>query len=72
MTDRRVPEHTPDGCDRILAKVSAAGRRLPRDEIASRRALGEEAAEADLVLGTLGPLTTARGGVQSPWPPPRP
>ncbi|MFJ9582369.1 hypothetical protein [Streptomyces acidicola] len=72
MTERRVPQHTPDGYDRILAQVSATGRRLPQDEIASRRALGEEAAEADLALGTLGPLTTARGGVQSPWLPPDP
>ncbi|MFJ9005399.1 PucR family transcriptional regulator [Streptomyces canus] len=45
MTDREFPDHYLDGYDRILAEVSATGRRLTRDEISSRRALGEQAAE---------------------------
>ncbi|MBW8821259.1 MAG: PucR family transcriptional regulator, partial [Streptomyces sp.] len=46
MTDREMPEQYLDGYDRILTDVSATGRRLTREEIASRRALGEQAAEA--------------------------
>jgi len=46
VTDREIPERYLDGYDRILTEVSATGRRLTRDEHASRRALGEQAAEA--------------------------
>nr|WSZ20191.1 helix-turn-helix domain-containing protein [Streptomyces canus] len=48
MTDREMPEQYLDGYDSILTDVSATGRRLIRQEIASRRALGEQAAEAGL------------------------
>ncbi|MDH6436563.1 sugar diacid utilization regulator [Streptomyces sp. SAI-144] len=66
MTDRDMPEQYLDGYDRILADVSATGRRLTREEIASRRALGERAAEAGHGLRTLisAHLTAARAA----WP----
>ncbi|MER6013239.1 PucR family transcriptional regulator [Streptomyces bluensis] len=66
MTDRKIPEHFLDGYDRILVEVSATGRRLTRDEIASRRALGEQAAEAGQGLRALvsAHLTAARAA----WP----
>ena len=61
-----MPEQYLDGYDRILADVSATGRRLTREEIASRRALGERAAEAGHGLRTLisAHLTAARAA----WP----
>lgn len=66
MTDREIPERFLDGYDRILVEVSATGRRLTRDEIASRRALGEQAAEAGQGLRALvsAHLTAARAA----WP----
>ncbi|MFF7980144.1 PucR family transcriptional regulator [Streptomyces sp. NPDC007901] len=66
MTDRHIPEQYLDGYDRILTEVSATGRRLTRDEIASRRALGEQAAEAGHGLRALvsAHLTAAR----TAWP----
>ncbi|MGV9891317.1 PucR family transcriptional regulator [Streptomyces sp. NPDC003395] len=53
MTDSEIPEHYLDGCARILAEVSATGRRLTREEVASRRSLGEQAAEAGYGLRSL-------------------
>ncbi|MFE3638824.1 PucR family transcriptional regulator [Streptomyces sp. NPDC059168] len=53
MTDRDVPEQYLDGYARILTDVSATGRRLTRDEVESRRALGEQAAEAGYGLRAL-------------------
>ncbi|MFJ9350903.1 PucR family transcriptional regulator [Streptomyces sp. NPDC101237] len=66
MTDRPAPERYLDGYDRILAEVSATGRRLTRKELASRRALGEQAATAGHGLRTLvsAHLTAAR----TAWP----
>ncbi|MFR0355659.1 PucR family transcriptional regulator [Streptomyces sediminimaris] len=46
MTQREIPDQYLDGYARILAEVSATGRRLTREEIESRRALGEQAADA--------------------------
>ncbi|MEU0677926.1 helix-turn-helix domain-containing protein [Streptomyces sp. NPDC006172] len=46
MTEREIPEQYLDGYARILAEVSATGRRLTRQELESRRALGEQAADA--------------------------
>lgn len=68
MTDREIPERYLDGYDRILTEVSATGRRLTRDEIASRRALGEQAAEAGHGLRALisAHLTAARTGRPGP------
>ncbi|MFF3205410.1 PucR family transcriptional regulator [Streptomyces sp. NPDC002962] len=46
MTGPHSPEPFLDGFDRILADAAPTGRRLTRDEIESRRALGAQAAEA--------------------------
>jgi DNA-binding PucR family transcriptional regulator len=66
VTDRDLPEQYLDGYTEILAEVSATGRRLTRDEVASRRALGEQAAEAGHGLRALvsAHLTAAR----TAWP----
>ncbi|MFD5269488.1 PucR family transcriptional regulator [Streptomyces sp. NPDC058335] len=66
MTERAVPEQYLAGYSEILAEVSATGRRLTRDELASRRALGELAAEAGHGLRALvsAHLTAAR----TAWP----
>ncbi|MFJ8937725.1 PucR family transcriptional regulator [Streptomyces sp. NPDC102365] len=53
MAGRDVPEEYLDGYARILADASATGRRLTRDELDSRRALGERAAEAGFGLRAL-------------------
>ncbi|MFE9765293.1 PucR family transcriptional regulator [Streptomyces sp. NPDC005808] len=66
MTEREIPEQYLDGYDRILAEVSTTGRRLTRDELQARRALGEQAAEAGHGLRALvsAHLTAAR----TAWP----
>lgn len=66
MTNRELPGQYLHGYAEILAEVSATGRRLTRDEITSRRALGEQAAEAGHGLRVLvsGHLTAAR----TTWP----
>ncbi|CUW32639.1 MULTISPECIES: PucR family transcriptional regulator [Streptomyces] len=53
MAERDVPEEYLEGYARILADASATGRRLTRDELDSRRALGEQAAEAGFGLRAL-------------------
>jgi hypothetical protein len=53
MAGRDVPEEYLDGFAVILADASATGRRLTRDELDSRRALGERAAEAGYGLRAL-------------------
>lgn len=55
MTERRqaIPEEYLDGFAAMLADAGATGRRLNRDELASRRDLGERAAEAGLGLRAL-------------------
>ncbi|MFI6277385.1 PucR family transcriptional regulator [Streptomyces sp. NPDC050988] len=50
---RDIPEEYLEGYGRILADASATGRRLTRDELDSRRALGERAAEAGYGLRAL-------------------
>ncbi|MEN3584437.1 helix-turn-helix domain-containing protein [Streptomyces sp. ZYX-F-203] len=50
---REVPERYLAGYAHILAEVADTGRRLTRDEIASRRVLGEQAAEAGYGLRSL-------------------
>lgn len=66
VTDRELSEQYLDGYAEILAEVSSTGRRLTRDEIASRRALGRQAAEAGHGLRALvnAHLTAAR----TAWP----
>ncbi|MEV5979476.1 helix-turn-helix domain-containing protein [Streptomyces sp. NPDC052114] len=46
MAGHGIPEEFLDGYARILAGAATTGRRLTRDELDSRRALGERAAEA--------------------------
>ncbi|MFG3116745.1 PucR family transcriptional regulator [Streptomyces sp. NPDC048197] len=46
MAGQGIPDEYLDGYARILADASATGRRLTRDELDSRRVLGERAAEA--------------------------
>ncbi|MGV9881542.1 PucR family transcriptional regulator [Streptomyces sp. NPDC003006] len=53
MTGQDIPEEYLDGYARILAAASSTGRRLTRDELDSRRALGERAADAGLGLRAL-------------------
>jgi len=62
MAGRDIPEEYLDGYARILADASSTGRRLTRDELGSRRALGERAAEAGFGLRALvgAHLTAAR------------
>ncbi|MFI7321338.1 PucR family transcriptional regulator [Streptomyces venezuelae] len=66
MAGHGIPEVYLDGYDRILAAAAATGRRLTRDELDSRRALGERAAEAGLGLRALvgAHLSATRGH----WP----
>ena len=66
MTERDIPEQYLDGYASILKEVAATGRRLTRDEIASRRTLGERAAESGFGLRSLvsAHLSAARGA----WP----
>ncbi|MET7741066.1 helix-turn-helix domain-containing protein [Streptomyces sp. NPDC005385] len=66
MTGRDNPVHYLHGYTEILADISSTGRRLTREEIESRRALGERAAEAGHKLRSLVSehLTAAR----SAWP----
>ncbi len=46
MTVQEIPKEFLDGYGQILADASTTGRRLTRDELQSRRALGAQAAEA--------------------------
>lgn len=46
MTVQEKPKEFLDGYGQILAEASATGRRLTREELTSRRALGAQAAEA--------------------------
>ena len=66
MTEREIPEQYLDGYAEILAEATSTGRRLTREELASRRALGEQAADAGHGLRALVNihLTAARAA----WP----
>ncbi|MGW0734266.1 PucR family transcriptional regulator [Streptomyces sp. NPDC002851] len=55
-----------DGYAGILAEVAATGRRLTRDELDSRRALGERAAENGLGLRTL--VREHLAATRATWP----
>lgn len=66
MAEREIPEHYLDGYARILADVSATGRRLTRAEIESRRALGEQAADAGHGLRAL--VVTHLAAARAAWP----
>ncbi|MEV2255486.1 helix-turn-helix domain-containing protein [Streptomyces sp. NPDC050147] len=53
MTAGEIPEEYLDGYAHVLADAAKTGRRLTRDELDSRRALGERAAEAGFGLRAL-------------------
>ena len=46
MTTQEIPEQLLDGYADILTRAAATGRRLTREELTSRRALGAQAATA--------------------------
>lgn len=54
------------GFDRMLGEVAATGRRLSRDELESRRALGEQAAEAGLGLRRM--VSAHLAAARDAWP----
>jgi sugar diacid utilization regulator len=66
VTHRETPEQYLDGYDRILKEVSDTGRRLTREELESRRVLGEHAADDGHGLRALvsAHLSATRAG----WP----
>ncbi|MET7689171.1 helix-turn-helix domain-containing protein [Streptomyces sp. NPDC005483] len=66
MTEHAVPDDYLDGYARILADVSATGRRLTRDELESRRALGEVAADAGYGLRSL--IGAHLAATRAAWP----
>ncbi|WP_250288409.1 PucR family transcriptional regulator [Streptomyces atroolivaceus] len=53
MAEPEIPERFLEGYARILSEVAETGRRLTRDELETRRALGREAAEAGHQLRAL-------------------
>ncbi|MFE7985837.1 PucR family transcriptional regulator [Streptomyces cellulosae] len=66
MSDREIPEQYLEGYAEILSEVAATGRRLTRDELASRRALGEQAAEAGYGLRSL--VIAHLAAARDAWP----
>ncbi|MBK3645510.1 CdaR family transcriptional regulator [Streptomyces sp. MBT33] len=66
MAEREIPGQYLDGYAQLLADVSATGRRLTRDEIAARRALGEQAAEAGHGLRAL--IVAHLTATRAAWP----
>lgn len=66
MADRDISEAYLKGFDRILAGASVTGRRLTRDELDSRRGLGEQAAEAGLGLRAL--IGAHLAATRAHWP----
>ncbi|WP_037628779.1 PucR family transcriptional regulator [Streptomyces aureus] len=66
MTGRDIPADYLHGYAEILAAVSASGRRLTREEIETRRALGEQAADAGHALRAL--VRAHLSAARSVWP----
>ncbi|KUN65265.1 PucR family transcriptional regulator [Streptomyces griseorubiginosus] len=66
MAEREMAGQYLDGYARILAEVSATGRRLTREEIESRRALGERAAEAGYGLRAV--VVAHLAAARAAWP----
>ncbi|MEU2925643.1 helix-turn-helix domain-containing protein [Streptomyces sp. NPDC007251] len=61
-----APEHYLDGFARTLAEVAATGRRLTREELKARRALGEQAADAGHGLRAL--IVAHLAVTRAAWP----
>ncbi|MFD7279474.1 PucR family transcriptional regulator [Streptomyces sp. NPDC059862] len=66
MAESAIPEDYLDGYAQLLADVSATGRRLTRDEIESRRALGERAADSGFGLRAL--VGAHLAATRAAWP----
>ncbi|MDG4865452.1 PucR family transcriptional regulator, partial [Streptomyces sp. T-3] len=66
MTGQEMSGEYLDGYAHILAEVSTTGRRLTRDELDARRALGERAAEAGLGLRAL--VQEHLAATRADWP----
>lgn len=66
MAEPEIPEEFLGDYAHILAEVSATGRRLTRDELEARRALGREAAEAGHQLRALVRLHLS--ATRTDWP----
>ncbi|MFD8391740.1 PucR family transcriptional regulator [Streptomyces sp. NPDC059680] len=63
---RDTSEHYLDGFTRTLSEVSATGRRLTREELKTRRTLGEQAAEAGHGLRAL--IVAHLAATRAAWP----
>ncbi|WP_327116983.1 helix-turn-helix domain-containing protein [Streptomyces sp. NBC_01341] len=66
MAEPEIPEEFLEDYTRILSEVADTGRRLTRDELENRRALGREAAEAGHQLRALVRLHLAE--TRTAWP----
>ncbi|MFD5841043.1 PucR family transcriptional regulator [Streptomyces chartreusis] len=66
MPEREISEQYVEGCAQILAEVSATGRRLTREELTSRRELGEQAADAGHGLRAL--VSAHLSAARAAWP----
>ncbi|MFD3489982.1 PucR family transcriptional regulator [Streptomyces sp. NPDC058690] len=66
MPEPEIPDEYLGDYARILGEVAATGRRLTRDELESRRALGRDAAEAGFQLRALVGLHLA--ATRAAWP----
>ncbi|MFB6638907.1 PucR family transcriptional regulator [Streptomyces chartreusis] len=66
MSERESSEQYVEGCAQILAEVSATGRRLTREELTSRRELGEQAADAGHGLRAL--VSAHLSAARAAWP----
>lgn len=66
MSERGIPEHYLEGYARLLAEVAGTGRRLTRAELAARRTLGEQAAEAGHELRAL--VSAHLAATRAAWP----
>ncbi|MFF7237597.1 helix-turn-helix domain-containing protein [Streptomyces collinus] len=66
MTEQGIPEHYLEGYAGALAQAAATGRRLSREELAARRALGEQAADAGHGLRAL--VVAHLAAARAAWP----
>ncbi|MEW2438930.1 helix-turn-helix domain-containing protein [Streptomyces caniferus] len=66
MARREIPEEFLRGYDRTLDDVAQTGRRLNRDELTSRRTVGEQAAEAGHSLRSL--INSHLAVTRAAWP----
>ncbi|MEU7422292.1 helix-turn-helix domain-containing protein [Streptomyces sp. NPDC040750] len=67
MSEQDIPERYVEGFARALAEVASTGRRLTREELTARRALGERAADAGHGLRAL--VVAHLAAARTAWPP---